>query len=160
MTKVCDAMALLSQHEFKTRAVTGAGFIAPSASQDPHNNNNLTIQGELIMRTKNNTSTKSESKEVKAPKLTKKQICIEMVSAKGGATIDEMAAACKTRGLGKDLAVNKTTCSLWMSKIGFVVQRNKETGKYARKVAAKAPKATKAPKVGVPAIEAAAPATL
>jgi len=78
-------------------------------------------------------------------KVTKKMVCIELLDRKGGATLDEMAAEIKKRGIDKDLVVNRTTCSLWMSKIGFEVQRDKTSGKYSRKVAVrKAPKALKA----------------
>jgi len=70
--------------------------------------------------------------------VTKKSVCVELLDREGGATLDEMAKEIADRGLDADLKVNRTTCSLWMTKIGFKVERNKETGKYTRTAVATA----------------------
>lgn len=68
----------------------------------------------------------------KTPKLTKKAICIEMISRKGGATLDDMAQAIADQGICEDLKTNRTTCSLWVHKIGFKVDFDKDTKTYRR----------------------------
>jgi hypothetical protein len=67
-----------------------------------------------------------------APKITKKSICIEMVSRKGGATLDEIAQAISDRGICSDIKVNKTTAGLWMHKIGFAIAYDKERKTYSK----------------------------
>jgi hypothetical protein len=67
-----------------------------------------------------------------APKITKKSICIEMVSRKGGASLDEIAQAISDRGICSDLKINKTTAGLWMHKIGFDVSYDKDSKRYSK----------------------------
>ena len=75
----------------------------------------------------------SKAEKPKAPTVTKKTICIELVSRPGGATLDEIAAEITARIPGTDAKTNRTTASLWMSKIGFPIERDQESGKYSRK---------------------------
>jgi hypothetical protein len=76
----------------------------------------------------------------KGSKLSKKAICIQMIDREGGATLDEMAHAIKDAGIDSDLRVNRTTASLWMSKLtdehGNPIQvlNDKITGKYSRRI--------------------------
>jgi hypothetical protein len=67
-----------------------------------------------------------------APAVTKKSICVELVSRPGGATLDEMAQAIADRGICDDLKVNRTTASLWMRKIGFEVVYEKDSKTYRK----------------------------
>ncbi len=71
------------------------------------------------------------AKEPKEPKVTKKSIVIDMVSKKGGATVEDMAVACTDAGLG-DLDTNKKTVVLWLKKLGFPVQKNEKTLKWSK----------------------------
>ena len=63
---------------------------------------------------------------------TKKSVCVEMVSKKGGATVEEMGAAITKAGIDPDTDKNTKTAKLWMAKIGFKVNHNKESGKYTK----------------------------
>ncbi len=78
---------------------------------------------------------KVETPKVEKPaaaRVTKKTICIEMVSRPEGATLDQMAQEIADRGICADLKVNRTTCALWMSKIGFKVAYDKESKIYRK----------------------------
>lgn len=70
--------------------------------------------------------------KAKVEKVTKKSVVIEMVSREGGATVQEMGKEITKRGLPGDEERNTTTAKLWLPKIGFKVNHNKETGKYTK----------------------------
>ena len=74
----------------------------------------------------------SKPEAIPNPKITKKSICIEMVSRKSGATLDDMAQEIANQGICSDLKTNRTTCSLWMHKIGFKVDFDKDSKTYRR----------------------------
>jgi hypothetical protein len=76
--------------------------------------------------------TASKPEAIPNPKITKKSICIEMVNRKGGATLDEMAQEIANQGICSDLTTNRVTCSLWMHKIGFKVDFDKDSKTYRR----------------------------
>ena len=71
-------------------------------------------------------------KEKKPKGPTKKSICEEMVSRKGGATCQEMGEAITKAGIDPDTEKNTKTAKLWMPKISFKVSFDKKTGKYAK----------------------------
>jgi hypothetical protein len=80
---------------------------------------------------KSNKSTKAETKaDPKPEKMTKKSVCVELVSRKGGATVDEMAAEIVTWKIDPDLEKSKRVVRAWLTKLGIPVKRNPETGKY------------------------------
>ncbi len=72
-----------------------------------------------------------KEKETKEVPVTKKALCIEMISREGGATIEEMAQKCTEAGLG-DLERNIKTVKLWVPKLGFKVKKDPETQKWRR----------------------------
>ncbi len=69
---------------------------------------------------------KTDSKTVEQPtveKRTKKSIVVKMISTKTGSTVDNIAQAIVDEGIDVDLEKNKRTVKLWMSKIGFAVEK-------------------------------------
>ena len=70
--------------------------------------------------------------EPTAPKLTKKSVIIKLISTPDGSTINDMAQAICDLNIDPDLEKNKRVCRLWISKIGFKVE--KKDGKYFRAI--------------------------
>lgn len=60
--------------------------------------------------------------KVKTPKTTKKMVVIEFLEKDGG-TIQEIAQAITDMGLDPDVEKNQRVVRLWISKIGFKVER-------------------------------------
>jgi len=73
-------------------------------------------------------------KKVKKPavdkKPTKKSIIIKMVSELKGASVEQMAQACTDAGLG-DMELNRKIVRVWLSKLGFKVQKDAD-GMYTK----------------------------
>jgi hypothetical protein len=65
-------------------------------------------------------------------KVTKKSVIIKMISTPDGATINSMAQALVDQGIDLDLEKNKRVVRLWLTKIGFKVNRDKESGRYTK----------------------------
>jgi hypothetical protein len=73
------------------------------------------------------------AKDVKQhDKVTKKSVIIKMISTPEGSTINDMARAIVDQGIDLDLEKNKRVVRLWLTKIGFKVKRDKESGKYSK----------------------------
>lgn len=74
-----------------------------------------------------------KSKEPKEKKVTKKSVVIKMLQRKGGATLAEMGEAITKACDDKDTEKNTKTAGLWIRKIGFEVEFDKESKKYQAK---------------------------
>ena len=83
---------------------------------------------------KDATETLVQTPAQDAPKIktTKKSIVIEFLDHEGGSTIKDIAQAITDRGLDLDLDKNSRVVRLWISKIGFKV--DKKEGKYFRAI--------------------------
>jgi hypothetical protein len=67
----------------------------------------------------------------KNQRITKKSVCLEYISRKGGGSLYEMAKAIVDRGIDPDFEKNVRVCRLWMSKIGVPVKKL-ENGNYIK----------------------------
>ncbi|HPR74332.1 MAG TPA: hypothetical protein PLX41_11805 [Bacteroidales bacterium] len=67
----------------------------------------------------------------KSTRLTKKSVCLELISRQGGASISEMARSIVDRGIDSDFEKNSRVCRLWMSKIGVPVTKL-QNGNYIK----------------------------
>lgn len=87
-------------------------------------------KGTTAQKAVKENGTPAKGKAHEEPRVTKKSIVIELVSRKGGATVEEMGEAMVKAKLG-DLDRNTKTARLWLPKIGFKVVRSKD-GKYSK----------------------------
>ena len=69
----------------------------------------------------------------KVKRVTKKSVCLEYISKKGGGSISEMAKAIVDRGIDPDYEKNIRVCRLWMSKIGVPIKKL-ENGNYIKSI--------------------------
>lgn len=67
----------------------------------------------------------------KEKKLTKKQIVIQYLEKESGSSIGDIAQAIVDLNIDPDLEKNKRVVRLWISKIGFKVERT-EAGLYKK----------------------------
>lgn len=87
----------------------------------------IEIVGEPEKKEKPKPAPKPKAKKApKAPRITKKSVVIEHLEKKGGATLDEMAAAITEAGVDPDTERNRKTALLWIRKIGFKVERKED----------------------------------
>jgi hypothetical protein len=74
---------------------------------------------------------KKAAKEKASKGITKKSVIIDILNA-GGATVDQMAKAIVKAKLGGDLDLNKRVTRLWLRKIGFKVEKDKNSGVWKK----------------------------
>jgi hypothetical protein len=89
-------------------------------------------QAKAKAQPKVNQETPKTPEKVKETRVTKKSVTISMLDKDGGTTIDEIAQGYVDVCKDPDLDKNKRVARLWISKIGFKVMKDKETGRYAR----------------------------
>lgn len=112
-----------------------------NASQDADLNSNplgaavpTTEELEKVKESKSKGKAKTEKKEKepKEPKVTKKSVVIRMISTKKGALIVDIAQEIVTQGIDADLEKNIRVVKLWLSKIGFKVEKDEKTNCYRK----------------------------
>ena len=74
-----------------------------------------------------------QPKKPKETKVTKKSVVIQILQRKGGATLEEMGEAITEAGVDDDTEKNTKTAGLWIRKIGFDVEFDKDSKKYQAK---------------------------
>ena len=93
-----------------------------------------TPKAEELATVKDQKKPKTEKKpaEKKEPKITKKSVVIEMISTKKGALVEDIAKQIVERKLDADYEKNLRVVKLWLSKIGFKVERDEKTKCYRK----------------------------
>jgi len=107
----------------------GDGTFVPD---DPESNTDKE-EAPKPVKPKKGKKVKAKAKPKQESKVTKKSVVIQMLQRKGGATLEEMGEAITEAGVDADTEKNTKTAGLWIRKIGFEVELNKDSKKYQAK---------------------------
>jgi len=106
--------------------------LTPVASTNVDNLNPL---NDFIPKEEELEKIKSEGKvkaEKKEERVTKKSVVIKMISTKKGALVTEIAQSIVDQKIDEDYEKNIRVVKLWLSKIGFKVEKDEKSNRYRK----------------------------